>query len=142
LFNGNWDVSEIEISDSPIGLIKLGKFFSNPNETSSLQAEKKQCEFYPENLESLSVRLCQSKNNESWETTDSIKIITDSTKIIITNKNLVLEGSKSGFDCLGKFLVNYFSQNNFEGKHFHLDYLEKDPLHKPRKCSLVFSCIV
>ncbi|MEH1789025.1 hypothetical protein [Nostoc sp.] len=130
LCDGNWDRPEIEISDSSQGLIKLGRLFLNISENFKLQATQKKSDFYSENLEGLLVRLSQSKSVEKF----------DLLKIFIDNKNLVFEGSQSAFYKLGMSLLNYFHENSHKNEHFHLDYVEQDPLLAPTNCSIIFLC--
>ncbi len=130
LCDANWDRPEIEISDSSQGLIKLGKLFKNISENFKLHPEQRQSDFYSENLESLSMRLSQSKNVEK----------SDLIKIFIDNKNLAFEGSQLAFHKLGMSLLNYFHENSYKNEHFHLDYVEQDTLLTSTNCSIIFLC--
>ncbi len=130
LFDGNWDRPEIEISDLPRGLIELGELCISISEDLKLHAEKVKSEFYPENLEGISMKLSSIKNSAGL----------DLIKIHLNQKNLVFEGSKSVFHKLGMSLLNYFHKNSQKGEHFHLDYVEDDPLLAPTNCHVIFVC--
>lgn len=130
LCDGNWDRPEIEISDLSQNLIRLGGLLLSINGDFKLQANPRKSEFYPENLEAVSMRLIPSTNAEEL----------DLLKVFIDNKNLVIEGSKLGFYKLGSSLVNCFTKNSQSGKHFHLHYVQGDRLLAPTNCSLIFLC--
>lgn len=130
LCDGNWDRPEIEISDLSQNLIRLGGLLLSINEDFKLQANPRKSEFYPENLEAISMRLIPSTNAEQL----------DLLKVFIDNKNLVIEGSKLGFYKLGSSLINYFSKNSKNGNHFHLDYVQGDCLLAPTNCFIIFLC--
>jgi hypothetical protein len=130
LYDGNCDRPEIEISDSSGGLIKLGKLFLNISENFQVHAKQRQSDFYSESLEGLSVRLFK---NEIIEETGLIKIF-------IENENLVFEGSQLALSKLGISLINYFHESSYKNEHFHLDYVEEDPLLAPTNCSIIFLC--
>jgi hypothetical protein len=64
LFDGNWDNREIEISDSSDGLIELGNTFLHLNKNIMLDAEQEESDFYPKNIENISLKLNhEDKNN-------------------------------------------------------------------------------
>ncbi|WP_293354942.1 MULTISPECIES: hypothetical protein [unclassified Microcoleus] len=130
LCDGNWDRPEIEISDSPRGIIEQGELWESISEDLKLPAEKIKSEFYAENLETISMKLSPIKNPERL----------DLIKIYLNNKNLVFEGSKSVFHKLGMSLLSYFHENSQKGEHFHLDYVEDDPLLAPTNCHVIFLC--
>ncbi|MEG4303002.1 hypothetical protein [Microcoleus sp. D3_18a_C4] len=130
LFDGNWDEPEIEISDSPRGLIELGELCKSISEDLNLHAEKINSEFYPENLEGISMKLSSIKNPEGL----------DLIKIHLNQRNLVFEGSKSAFHKLGMSLLNYFHENSRKPEHFHLYYVEGDCLLAPTNCHVIFLC--
>lgn len=129
LFDGNWDRPEIEISDSPRGLIELGELCKSISEDLKLHAEKIKSEFYPENLEGISMKLSSIKNPEGL----------DLIKIQLNQRNLVFEGSKSAFNKLGMQL-SYFDGNSRNYEHLHLDYVEDDFLLAPTNCHVIFMC--
>lgn len=129
LFDGNWDRPEIEISDSPRGLIELGELCKSISEDLKLRAEKIKSEFYPENLEGISMKLSSIKNPEGL----------DLIKIQLNQRNLVFEGSKSAFNKLGMQL-SYFDGNSRNYEHLHLDYVEDDFLLAPTNCHVIFMC--
>ncbi len=64
----------------------------------------------------------------------------DLIKIYLNKRNLVFEGSKSAFHKLGMSLLNYFHKNSQKGEHFHLDYVEDDPLLAPTNTHVIFVC--
>ncbi|MGB7709921.1 MAG: hypothetical protein WBL95_10345 [Microcoleus sp.] len=129
LFDGNWDKPEIEISDSPRGLIELGELCESISEDLNLHAEKIKSEFYPENLEGIFMKLSSIKNPEGL----------DLIKIHLNQRNLVFEGSKSAFHKLG-LRLSYFHEDSRKNQHLHLDYLEDDPLLAPTNCHIIFMC--
>lgn len=130
LFDGNWNRPEIEISDSPSGLSKLGTLFLGISQDLTLHAEQVKSKFYPENLEAISIKLLPI------ESPGGISLI----KIYITNNRLIFEGSQSAFNKLGMSLLNYFNEDSKKGEHFHLNYVEGDPLLAPTNCYVIFLC--
>lgn len=130
LFDGNWNRPEIEISDSPSGLSKLGTLFLGISQDLTLHAEQVKSKFYPENLEAISIKLLP------MESPGGISLI----KIWITNNRLIFEGSQSAFNKLGRSLLNYFNEDSKKGEHFHLNYVEGDPLLAPTNCYVIFLC--
>lgn len=130
LFDGNWNRPEIEISDSPSGLSKLGTLFLGISQDLTLHAEQVKSKFYPENLEAISIKLLP------MESPGGISLI----KIYITNNRLIFEGSQSAFNKLGMSLLNYFNEDSKKGEHFHLNYVEGDPLLAPTNCYVIFLC--
>ena len=130
LFDGNRDKPEIEISDSPLGLIELGEIFASITEDFISYSKKIKSEFYPENLEAISIKVSPIKNAEKL----------DLIKIYLREHKLVFEGSQSALYKLGMSLLNYFNEHSQKGEHFHLNYVEGDPLLAPTNCYIIFLC--
>jgi hypothetical protein len=58
--------------------------------------------------------------------------------VLMVDDTLSISGSHKALAKLAQSLINFFSVEPEDGAHFHLSYVEGDPLLRETKCHLIF----
>ena len=130
LFDPNPKGSEIELSDSPNGLRKLGQLLLNLDKEIELSADRtvSDDDIYPCRFQGLALKLNHDRQGENL------------LQISVAKDNLVIEGTSIALGILGETLSE-FDDDTPDGYHIHYDYFPGVPgLLAPTNCSLIIAC--
>ena len=120
---------EVEISNSYDGWMYLSKILCNATGTTEIPSKMDKDKVYPRNLKSMIVKESSIQKK--------LKVYID-----ISKEKLIFEGSKECLSAIGNSIYSYFSDDVYDGLHFHLDYfppeIDSFCLLAPTNCSLIF----
>ena len=122
--DGDWEEPEVQFSGSVKALSDFGKLLNKAEGHSKWTVPVKKNEYYPVNIESLSVGCLDSEN--------------DRITVAVNEDILSLEGTPVALNKLGDSLVNFFDTETLVGEYFQLDYYDGNQVLNETKCHLIF----